>query len=207
MKKIAAIPALVLMLAGCSTLDSQVEDAKKLTKEHFRNTATLQDDSLDTVATITTVNGLQLKNGLLGVVGDDNFLRAFIDKKTGQVTYQFYQALRYRDSGWRYYNRINYKTVEGVQSTPATIISRNVDCTDSQYGGCNYEENVAIILDEKVLRMFASIYNPTKPAGLMFKIASKSGVEYSDGMLVSEIAGLLERVDAYRSANGFSKPD
>lgn len=201
MKRAITISTLLLMLAGCTTMETQVQEARNQTKEHFRDTASILDDSLETVATITTFNGIQLKSGLLGVVWNDNFFRAFIDKKTGKVTYQLYQAMRYRDKGWRYYNRINYSTPDGVQSQPAIIISRDVDCTSSQYSGCKYEEHVAVNLSEDVMRGLASTYSPAKPTALVFKVSSQSGDEFSDGILAAEAAGLLEQVDAYLAAN------
>lgn len=197
MKNFAALSVLFLMLAGCSTMD-QAKILTNLTKEHFRDTATLQDDSLETVATITTINGFQEEScGVLHCfVWNDDFLRAIIDKKTGKVTYQLYQILRYRDSGWRYYNRINYKAYGEVQSVPATIISRDVKC-DNHSEGCKYEEHVAIILDEEILRIVAGAYVPSKPAIMSYKVTSQTGVEFGNAISAAETAGLLERVDAY----------
>lgn len=90
-----------LAITGCATnsREAQIQTAINLTPEHFKNTATVKDDSLDTIATITTVNGFQEKRGLLGIVWDDNFLRAHINKKTGQTSFQVYQSIYYQSSG------------------------------------------------------------------------------------------------------------
>jgi hypothetical protein len=194
----------ILLLAGCASMDSQIKEARSQTKEHFRDTADLHDDALETVATITTLDGIQLKSGLLGVVWNDYFLRAFIDKKSGKVTYQLYLAMRYQDKGWRNFNRVNYDTPEGVKSESATIISRDVDCANSQYTGCKFEEHLAILLTEKDVRELASTYNPARPTALMFKASSQSGVEFQDGVLAAEAAGLLLKVDQYRAELGFT---
>lgn len=91
----------MLAIVGCATVtrESQIQTALSLTKEHFKNTTTVKDDPLDTVATITTVNGFQEKRGLLGIVWDDNFLRAFIDKKSGKTSFQVYQVIYYQGRG------------------------------------------------------------------------------------------------------------
>ncbi len=125
----------ILTVTGCATnsREAQIQTAINLTPEHFKNTATLKDDSLDTIATITTVNGFQEKRGLLSIVWDDNFLRAHINKKTGQTSFQVYQSIYYQGSGWNFYQTANFETPSGPKSVSATIINRDVDCKNSLY--------------------------------------------------------------------------
>lgn len=198
---------LALALTGCATTtrEAQIQTALSLTKEHFKNTAMVKDDSLDTVATITTVNGFQEKRGLLGIVWDDNFLRAFIDKKTGKTSFQLYQVIYYQGSGWNFYQTVNFETPSGPQSKPVTVISRDVDCTGSRYSGCTYVEHVAFDVDESLLRTIAVNYSPGQRAGWKFKFTAKSGKDYNDGMLPAEIAGLLDKVDEYLNGKGFAR--
>jgi hypothetical protein len=206
--RLVAIVAIATVFAGCaaSNREAQVQTAINLTKEHFRSTATLKDDALDTVATISTVNGLQEKRGLLGIVWDDNFLRAFVDKKSGRTTIQLYQVIYYQGSGWNFYQTVNFETPDGPESRPVTIIKRDVDCSGSRYSGCTYVEHVAFDVDEKLLRFIAERYQPGQRAGWKFKFSAKSGKEYNDGMLPAEIAGFLEALDGYRSARALPKP-
>ncbi len=63
-------------LSGCAS-GPTVEELISLTPEHFRDTATVKDDVLETTAVISTENGY-VERGFA-----DDFLRAFIDKKTG----------------------------------------------------------------------------------------------------------------------------
>ena len=198
---------LVFTVTSCATTtqEAQLQTALSLSKEHFKNTATVKDDSLDTVATITTVNGFQEKRGLLGIVWDDNFLRAFIDKKTGKTSFQIYQVIYYQGSGWNFFQTVNFETPSGPQSKPVTVISRDVDCTGSRYSGCTYVEHVAFDVDESLLRTIAANYSPGQRAGWKFKFAAKSGRDYNDGMLPAEVAGLLDKVDEYLNAGGFGR--
>lgn len=55
----------------------------RMTPEQFERSASIKDDDLEMVTTISTQPGHPAKRGLLGVVGSDNFLRAFVSKKTG----------------------------------------------------------------------------------------------------------------------------
>ena len=194
---------IALIIVGCasSQQSAQIETAVKLPKEHFKNTAVVKDDSLETVATISTINGFQEKRGLLGIVWDDNFLRAFIDKKSGKVTYQLYQVLRYQGEGWKFYEVANYETPSGPRSVPLISIGRDVNCSGSKYGGCLYTEQVAFDVDESLLKTISDKFVPGQMSGWKFKFKAKSGEEYTDGLLPAEAAGLLEKVAEYRIGN------
>jgi hypothetical protein len=195
--------ALCVSMYGCATVSpqQQVQAAISLTPEHFASTATIKDDPLDTTATINTYNGFQEKRGLLGIVWNDNFLRAFVDKKTGRTTIQLYQVIYYQGSGWNFFQTINYETPNGPTSKPVTVISRDVDCTGSRYGGCTYNEHLGIELDEAFLRVIAKRYQPGQMAIWQFKLNAKSGQEHKDGMLPAEIVGFLQALDSYRASH------
>ena len=205
--KYAIALLLALSVTGCATTmrESQLQTALSLTKEHFKSTATVKDDSLDTVATITTVNGFQEKRGLLGIVWDDNFLRAFIDKKSGKTSFQLYQIIYYQAGGWNFFQTINFETPSGPQSKPVTIIKRDVNCTGSRYSGCTYVEHVGFDVDEGLLRTIAQGYSPGQRSGWRFKFTARSGQDYNDGMLPAEVAGLLDKVDEYLASKGFAR--
>jgi hypothetical protein len=196
---------LFVALVGCvaEMREEQMSLAVSLTPEHFRDTATVRDDQLDVIATVTTINGFQAKNGLLKIVGDDNFLRAFIDKKTGKTSFQVYQVIYY-GGGWRFYNRANYSTLDGPKSVSVTSISRDV-VSCSRYG-CSYVEHIAFDIDEKSLRSIAARYQPGQRLAWQFKFLSKSGQDYNDGILPAEVAGFLMRVDQQRALIKRSQP-
>jgi len=84
---------LTVALAGSGVAYGADPPLLSLTMEHFRDTATVKDDALGTVATISTQNGYQEKRGLLRIVWNDTFLRGFIDKATGRRTFQVYQLI------------------------------------------------------------------------------------------------------------------
>lgn len=204
MKRLLA-PLLILAAAACATKDAQTRKAVNLSKGHFSDTATVKDDYLDTIATITTVNGLTQKHGLMSMVWDDNFLRAFIDKRTGETSFQLYQVIYYTGGGWNFYQTANYETPSGPQSKPATVIHRDVDCSGSRYSGCTYVEHVAFDVEQSVLRAVAADYMAGRRAGWGFKFSARSGGSYNERMLSAEIAGLLDAVDAYLRRKGLAR--
>jgi hypothetical protein len=154
MKTIARWVAALALLSWVSPAFAKDPPILSLTMEHFRDTATLKDDALDTTATITTEPGFIEHAGLLRVVWHDTFLRVFIDKRTGVKRFQVYEWMTY-SGGWRFYETANFATSAGPVSVPATLISKDVDgCTN----GYDYTEHVAFTVDEGLLRSLAAGY-------------------------------------------------
>lgn len=166
----------------------------------FERTAVLKDDALDTLAQISTEPGFQEKRGLLKMIWHDNFVRAFIDKKTGATTFQVYQYISYSGS-WRFYTTANYETPMGPDSKPVTVIARNVNSC-SAYVGCSFTEHVGFEVSEEMLRAIGARYALQPGSIWRFKFASKSGGDWQDGMATAEVAGILASVDRYRAARG-----
>ncbi len=202
--RIALLLVAILGLSACNATSrqGQVEKALLLSKNHFYNSVDVQDDDLDTVATVTTVRGLQEKHGLVGVVRDDNFIRAFIDKKTGTTTYQIYQIIYYTGQNWNFFNQVNYETPNGPVAQPVDDISRDVNCSGSRFGGCTYVEHIAFTLDPELIALIAANYAPGQRNVWRFKYKAKSGQQYPDGMLPAEVAGLFDFVRDYKASRG-----
>jgi hypothetical protein len=126
-----------------------------MTPGDFQRTATLKDDPLDTTAQISTQPGFEEKRGLLKFVWYDNFLRAFIDKKTGATQFQVYQYISHGGS-WRFYQSANYEAPNGPESQPVTVINRSVDSCSTY--GCSYTEHIGFEVPEVLLRWVAARY-------------------------------------------------
>jgi PDZ domain-containing protein len=194
------IPTCALFAA--LSITSQTAFAKdpplqSLTMEHFRDTATVQDDPHGGTTTITTEKGFVRHSGLLRQVSDDEFLRGVIDNKTGQKSFQVYVWISY-NGRWRTYQTANFQAVDGPRSVPATQVSRDVG--DCAAGNCLYTEHVAFAVDEPMLRRIAAGYVPGHPPIWSFTLVAKTGVEYSGGLSSAEIAGFLAKVDELTGA-------
>jgi hypothetical protein len=174
-----------------------------LTPEHFRDTASVKDDAHDAVATISTENGYVEHTGPLRMVWHDEFLSAVIDKKTGGKSLQVHAAITY-SGPWRFYQAATYRGPEGPRRVPAAQISK--EAVNCPVGDCTYTEHVAFAVDEELLRGLAAGYVPGKPAIWQYRIAAKSGPEFSGGLSNAEIAGFLARLDAYRNEPPAERP-
>lgn len=214
MKRSLLIVSVAAILSGCATATvpsagtpvspRTAQDALALTPDHFRQTAEIEDDSLDVTANINTRLGMAKKQGLLGIVWDDNFLRAIVDKKTGATVFQVYQWINYTGD-WRFYNTVNFETPDGPSQASLTRISQDVlSCSGSRYGGCTHSEHFAFTVDEALLRTIAAGYRPGQEAVWRFKYGASQAEDWQDGLLPAEVAGFLQAVDAYREGKGFT---
>jgi hypothetical protein len=197
---ITTVLMVVAVLGGCvtTTREAQRKNAVSLDKAHFRQTMTVRDDSLDTVAKFSTNNGFKVRRGLLRVVWDDNFIRASVHKKTGITAFQVYNSIYYTGSGWRFYQRVNHETPSGPKSKEVTVIARDVNCTN----GCIYNEHVAFSVDQALLETIANKYSQGIQVDWQYKIMPKAGGDYRDGLLPAEIAALVEMVNEYKKSKG-----
>lgn len=135
--------------ASAASLEKQFKKYMALPPEHFEKSATVKDDDMEIVATITTEPGFKIKQGLIGLVNDDNFFRAFVNKKTGETSYQLYQYVTYVGD-WAFFETVNYEGLTEIESTALTVIDREVG-TCSQMIGCFKTETMAFDVAEEVL--------------------------------------------------------
>ena len=114
---------LCVCLTGCITVPQQ----QSLDKQHFKETVTINDFAAEKVIIFSTINGFQQKQGLDEVVGDDNFLRGFLDKQTNKKVYQVYNVIYYAQSGsqfgWKQFKQAQYQTKVGQELVAAEVIT------------------------------------------------------------------------------------
>ena len=103
LRTLLAIASILGAPASAEAAEQKVsKQARKylsMTPDDFKACTAIKDDSLDTIAVLNTSPCFQEKRGILGIVWNDNFLRAFIDKRTGATTYQVYQYISYQATG------------------------------------------------------------------------------------------------------------
>ena len=195
------VAILTLVIGQASAASSESSGERRLaamTPAQFQARTTLQDDALDTVATITTANGFVERKPLLGPALDDVFLRAFIDKTTGRAAYQAYVRIRYRDYGWANWNTANYATPAGPRAVATQRIAR-VRASCSRGFACLRSETIGFAIGASLLSANAKLYVGDGTPSWPFKISAQNGGERSFLLSMAEIAGLLMAVDAYRT--------
>lgn len=177
--------------------EKQLAILRSLTPLHFAQTSAVHDDDLETTAVITTQPGYRDRGGFTDRVRSDNFLRAFIDKRTRSVRFQVYQTLTYSGS-WRQFRSVNYATSKGPVSAPVDELAHDIEGCYS--GLCSFTDTLGFDVPESTLRALADQYVTGKSPFWRFRFQAKNGVNWEDRMLPAEAAGLLMKVDAYISS-------
>lgn len=203
--RVAAAIVACTMMSGVGMAESRADKAVRLlsalTPDNVAERVTLKDDDLAAQAMFTTVPIYQERGGLFSGVPSDSFLRAFVDKRTGQIIWQDYTTINYSGPSWQFYEVANYQTSLGVTQVPVTVIDRNVnDC--SKLGGCSFTEELGFNLTDEVIRAIAKLYVPGAKLGIWrFRLEGEGGGDFTDGFAVAEVAGLVQAVDRWRAVH------
>jgi hypothetical protein len=199
---IAALATLIILGIIANTASAKNPPLLSLTMEHFRDTATAKDDKAEGTTTITTEKGYVVRTGPMKMVWNDEYLKAVIDRNTGQKSFQVI-AMTIYSGNRRFYQTADYQWVGGPKSVPATQIRTQREAC--AVGDCVYTELIGFAVDEADLRQIAAGNVPGKPTILTFKITAKPGPDYSGGLSSAEIAGFLAKVDQSMSAVSSAK--
>lgn len=192
----------VIFLTGCAgqQLNNEASRLVSMSKDDFAAKIEIYDDSLSTSAEINTQNGFVEKHGLLGMEYGDQFIRAFIDKQTGLTTYQVYDILYTKE--WAYYYGVNYASPDGLKSVDATKVRSEVkSCSGNAFAGCILREDVAWVVDRKLLDAVASKYKEGEIVGWKYRVKAQQGEDQDRVITTAEVVALLDAVDAYKARN------
>lgn len=203
MRLIAAVLA-AMILAGCAG-GSQREAQRyaDITKEQARLRITISDDRFEQKAEINTKEVFKLKGGLLGITWDDNFLRAYIDKKTGEVVYQVYDIIYMKE--WSRYYEVSYDADGGTKTQELIRIDADVEsCSSNAFIGCTLREDVAWIVDRKILDSVADKYQAGQRQAWKYKLKARTGEDQVRPITSAEVWALLHAVDTYLKASGLT---
>jgi hypothetical protein len=168
---------------------------QSLTPDYFRQSATVADDALEPIATITTDKGFNSRGRFTDRVRSDNFFRALVDKATGITVLQLYAEVSYNFE-WRNFTSASVLMGGRPKSIPLTIIDRKVVTCAS--GLCSYKEIVAIPLTENEVKEIAAGWTVTGSRPWPYRLKATNGMDFEDAILPAEAAGILAAVDTYR---------
>jgi hypothetical protein len=192
--RITALASFIAAVLGSSAAGAKDPALSSLTMEHFRDTATVTENSTDGTTIISTENGYLEHTGPLRMVWHDEYLRGVIDRKSGRRSVQVYAWVIYSGS-LRTYESASYRTADGPRSVPVNQLAKEV--MNCPVGDCTYTERVAFPIDEERLRQTAAARVPGSPDKWPYKLVAKSGPEYAGALSGAEIAGFLAKVDEY----------
>ena len=186
----AALAVLVWGTAGQVALAKDVPPLA-LTVEHFRDTATLQDDAALGTSTVTTEKGFVERHGPLHTVWNDEYLRAVINHATGQRSFEVEASFTYSGNR-RKYASARYQAADTMQTVP---VAGKPDVLNCATGECTYTEHVSFPIDEPLLRELAADAIAGHPHLWTFKVTGPVGGDYAGTLSTAEIAGLLVKAD------------
>jgi hypothetical protein len=181
----------------------QMAKLQALTPEGVAAGVEIHDDDLETVATITTVKAYQSNGAFTDRVRSDNFLRAFVDKRTGEVRYQLYQSVSY-NYVYRNFTGVNYASSDGPRTAPVTVIDHEVVACMGGADHCSYKDTIGFDVSEAQLRWVAGQYVAGNSPFWRFKFRSQAGMDWEDRIAPAEAAGVLEAVRRYLAKHGVS---
>ena len=192
----AMAPATTMSAALVDTGD--IDRLRVMTPADFQTRTSVSDDALDRFATLTTTNGFVERRSFGGHAADDVFLRAFVEKATGRVSYQVYVTIRYRAYSWAQWDSANYETPGGPQAARVDRIARlRTVCRRGWV--CPRSETIGFAVAPSVFRQQAERYMPGLLTPWQFKVSARAGSARILMLSTAEIAGILMAVDAYRA--------
>src|SRR4051794_23249521 len=166
---------LALMAGAGPSKDEQRFDA--MTPDSAAAAVTVHE--LEAATAFDTKQVFQIKSGLLGFVWNDNYIRAFVDKKTGYTFYQIVETVNYEGSAWRFYSQVSYQTSQGMQTFPLTKLEHDTSCTRT----CILNETVAFDLSDKLAHAIATLYKPAPlPAAFRYELKADQGTNLVDAV-------------------------
>lgn len=173
-----------------------IEQLMAATPDQLEEYIVVNDDALEVRAKISTERVFRPSDT---VIPTDEFMRAYIDKLTGDVTYQVFQYVVYFGD-WRNYSTVNYETPNGPVSIPIKQISKDVEnCRIAQYGlGCKVSEQVAFDVPEEILREYASNYQPSNTNVWKYRLKGTIPIDHDGSFALQEIAAFMKVVDGHR---------
>lgn len=199
----------VMLLAGsvaiaAPKLTKAEQAAVNATPEEVAAKVAISNDPLDTVIKVSSEPFYVVRSGLLRMVNADKFVRAMIDKKTGETVFQVYIYTTYSGE-WMFINRATIETPSGPEDANFVEIDRRViSCTGTF--GCVHREDFAIDVPEKVLREVSRGAKGGTDDIWNMRLYAKTGQAETTGILKAEIAGLLIAVDREREKLKLATP-
>jgi hypothetical protein len=189
----------VVLLAGTAAHAALAKDAPLLTlnAEHFRDTATVQDDVVLGTSTINTEKGFVQRHGPLRTVWNDEYLRAVINHATGQRIFEVEASFTYTGNR-RGYATASYQAAGATQTVP--LLVNRPDTLNCATGECTYTEHVRFPVEEPALRELATDAIAGHPHIWAFKVLGPPGGDYAGTLSTAEIAGILVKADEITGA-------
>lgn len=151
---------------------------------------TIKNDDYEQNIQINSQNCYQAKHGLLGIVWEDQFIRAFKNKKTKSITFQIYTKLV--NSDWMMPYAVNYRVGKQLKTVSGTRVGSDVKCTSM---GCTHYEDFVFNIDDKDIEKIIQFSNQNKNSvSWQYRIKSQSGIDRDKNFNIAELIGAYKKI-------------
>lgn len=180
--------------AAALALAAPAAAAPALTADITRQKVAVHEDPLEIEAVLSTEPVARSRRGLIPTRNNDNHLRAYVDRRTGQVRFELRQEIQYVDGVFRDFQTVNYEAGRWPATAELVRFDASKACESIDMPTACHEV-VGFILPEAVLRRLADA-----PASGVWSLKFKPrlGDEHRASLSRAEISGLLAAVDDYR---------
>lgn len=170
------------------------EAIAKLTPESVAAAASVKDEDMEPMVTISTDQAFKWKGGFTDNVRSDNYVRAFIDRSGDGAVYQVVQSVTYLYERRRF-NGVNVLLPSGLKTLELTVIAEDLNCS---IGVCVYTDYVGFRLTEEEVESIADLYKSNPTASLKMRFKSASSLDWNDDIAAVEFLGLQKAVSSWR---------
>jgi len=201
----------LLLIQGCSNTTSTTPEKKPapitssnstspitLDKTYFKNKLVTEVDDKTGLTKISTINGFHKKPRNKTQTWANNFITAFIDKKTGKTSYQINSLVQYKDHDKHLYKEVSYNTGTESKTKEASILKHDISCLGSAYSGCIHTEHVAFSIDSTLIENISASYTEGANNKWGYKLSPRKGRDYFAHLFIAEIAALTEAAQEYK---------
>lgn len=185
---------ILILLTACSSTP-KYQQAMTLSIDDYQQSVSREDT--DKLIIFSSKNALHNNPGTTDSEYNDNYVKAIVDKITGNVSYQIVNTIRYQAPSWRFYELAKYVTREGVTEQPINVIEHQVlEC--SVFSDCSYLETVSFEIAEELVIKGAERYQPDTQSGIKYLLIPKTGQNYSGIVFAQELIAVHNMVETFK---------
>lgn len=171
----------------------------RLSPADFASQVKITDDPLEGAVVLSTRDGYTRSRAIKGARANDIHLRALVDRRSGEVTWQVWHELMYV-GGRKDLHAVHYMSDGAVQKVRPLTVDHWLDqCPPTDgVGFCNQNTRVGFELPERTVREIAASYGEGRREPWRLRFRDAGGRDITGGLAPAEAAGLLQALDAWR---------
>jgi hypothetical protein len=196
----AAAAVLLIQPQPAAAYDRLPQKLAALSPADFAARVRIENDAVMPSVVLSTQDGYTRGRSIKGALADDVHLRAVVDRRTGNVSWQVWHELAYV-SGPRELDTIDFRVRGTAYQVRPLVVDHRLDrCppTDA-IGHCGHAMRVVFEVPDPVVREIAESYRPGERGPWQLRFRSSQGEDMVGGISPAEAAGLIQALEAWRS--------